>query len=195
MGLTPAAVLYDASGKALAVQDETTIPADTPGLLILGEGTDGKAYRPRVSPEGRWAVEQYPPIAPPGTTPFVLAADDPLEVGPNPIYHETVGPLIASGQDVHVQFLAGGAAGDPSETGSKVEIYWRIGAPAVDHLVERIYLSGSTVAVILPDANKARDGTTMTGNGSNSRLVIRRERLSVSAQEIDAVVRGYTEAT
>ncbi|MHA2429055.1 MAG: hypothetical protein ACXADB_13630, partial [Candidatus Hermodarchaeia archaeon] len=139
-------------------------------------------------------VATKPPSAPPGTTEFVLAQDDAnLEVGPSPIYHETESSVIGSGDDLFLQTIAAGAAGDPSERGSKVEIYWREGSTPTDHLVERIYLMGSTVLITLPNTHYTRDETQMTGNGTNTKLVIRRERLSTAAQEIDTVVRGYTQ--
>jgi len=188
--------LYDdANGVAMPVAQGVAIPSNTRGLLIAGRSYDGKSYFAEVSELGRVSVTTYPITAPPGTTPFVVAADTPIEVGPNPVYRETLGAVVAANTDLHVQFLAAGAAGDPSEKGSKVELYWREGAGPTDHLVERIYVSGATVSLSLPNTNLARDGTAMTGNGANTRLVVRRERLAVSAQEIDAVVRGYTEST
>lgn len=188
--------LYDDVNQvAMALAPEVAIPANTRGLLWLGEGADGKAYAPRVSDSGKVSVSSSPPEAPPGTTSFVIDASSPLEVGPNPVYDESNGPVIASGYDVHVQFFAAGAAGDPSEKGSKVELYWEEGAGPTRHLVERIYVAGATVALSMPNTNLTRDGTAMAGNGTNTRLVVRRERLATSAQEIDAVVRGYTEAS
>lgn len=187
--------LYDdVNNVAMAVAQDVAIPANTRSLLFSGRSYDGKSHIAEVSDIGRVSVTAFPISAPPGTTPFVVAADSPLEVGPNPSFEETLGAIVADDTDLHVQFFAAGAAGDPSEKGSKVEIYWREGSPATDHLVERVYVSGSTVSLTLPDTNLARDGTTMVGNGTNTRLVVRRERLSTSAQEIDAVVRGYTEA-
>jgi hypothetical protein len=72
-------------------------------------------------------------------------------------------------------------------------VYWREGAGPTDHLISRIYLTGQTVNLVLPNVHETRDGTSMTGNGTNTYIVIRRERLSTSAQEIDAEVRGFTE--
>ncbi len=186
--------LYDDVNQvALAVAREATIPANTRGILILGEAQDGKSYAVRVSGLGKVAVESSLPGPPPGTTEFVLSADDPLSVGPSPNYHETVSTAITNGEHLHIQFVAGGAEGDPSERGSMVEVYWREGGTPTDHLIERIFLTGETVYLSLPDTGKARDGTTLAGDGSTTKLVIRRERLSTSAQRVDAVVRGYTE--
>lgn len=194
MGISPAVILYDANSVAMAVERGVAIPAGTRTLLFAGEGVDGKAYTIQVEEDGKLRVASTPPTPPAGTTEFVLSADSPLEVGPNPTFQEKTSAAIANGETLKLQFVAGGAQGDPSESGSKVEVYWEEGAGPTRHLVERIYLSGATVYVSLPDVSKARDGTVMTGDGTNTKLVIRRERLSNSAQEIDAVVRGYTES-
>lgn len=187
--------LYDdANGVAMAVAQGVAIPENTRALLIAGRSYDGKSYIADVSDKGRVSVTTHLATAPPGTSPFVLDASSPLNVGPVPSYQETLGAIVANGYDLHIQFVAAGAEGDPSEKGSKVEVYWREGVGPTDHLVERIYVRGSTVSLSIPDSNLARDGTAMTGNGSNTRLVVRRIRLATSEQEIDGVVRGYTEA-
>ena len=179
----------------MAVARDVAIPVNTRALLFSGEGADGKAYVARVSDEGKVSVAESPATAPPGTTPFTLASDSPLEVGPNPTFQETVSSAIGNGLTLKIQFIAAGAAGDPSESGSKVEVYWREGAGPTDHLIERLYVSGATVYESLPDTSEARDGTPLNGDGSTTKVVVRRERLSNSAQEIDAVLRGYTETT
>lgn len=188
--------LYDdVNNVALPVVPDATVPTNTRALLWAGQGADDKAYIPRVDNNGKVSVAPSPPTAPPGTSAFTVDASSPLEVGPSPVYEDTNGPIIPSDTDVHIQYIAGGAAGDPSEKGSKIEVYWEEGAGPTRHLIERIYLSGATVAVTLPNTGAARDGTAMIGNNVNTRIVVRRERLSTSAQEIDAVVRGYTEAS
>jgi hypothetical protein len=140
-------------------------------------------------------VATRPQGIPAGTTEFVLAQDDvDLEVGPTPSYDETESAVIDNGHTLYLQSISSGAAGDPSEKGSKVEVYWREGAGPTDHLIDRLYVIGSSIQIQLPATSKARDGTDFVGDGSTTKVVIRRERLSTSAQEIDAVVRGYTEA-
>jgi hypothetical protein len=177
----------------LAVADGTAIPANTRGLLLSGADAEDVARRLLCDGEGKLKVAAQPPTPPPGTTEFVLAQDEAeLDVGPVPAFHETVSAAIANGEDLYLQSVSGGAAGDPSEKGSKVEVYWREGAGPTDHLIARIYLLGQTVVQTLPDVNKARDGTQLTGDGSTTKLVLRRERLSTSAAEIDGEVRGYT---
>jgi len=186
--------LVDGVNKVeLAVVHDTAVPANTRGLLVMGADSQDVARRLLTDGEGKLKVAAQPPSPPPGTTPFVLAGDTPLSVGPVPNYQEAVSAVISNGTKLYLQTVAAGAAGDPSENGSKVEVYWREGSPAVNHLITRMYLTGQTVNLVLPDAHTARDGTEMTGNGSNTYLVIRRERLSTAAQEIDAEVRGYTE--
>lgn len=164
------------------------------GLPVLGRDAEDKARFLFTEQDGTLRVASQPPSPPPGTTEFVLAQDEAdLIVGPTPSFDETESATIGNGVDLFLQFLSAGAAGDPSEKGSKVEVYWREGAGPTDHLIERVYLSGQTVNVTLPDVHKARDGTVLTGDGSTTKLVIRRERLSTAAQEIDAEVRGYTQ--
>lgn len=43
MSRSPAVILYDANGKALAVEDGVAIPANTPGVLIHGRDDSGDA--------------------------------------------------------------------------------------------------------------------------------------------------------
>lgn len=166
----------------------------------MGEGPAAVIVSPdgarqgEVESDGAVRVTDRGQRPPPGAVEFVLAADDPLSVGPTPQFHDTESAVITNTHTLYLQVIAAGAAGDPSEEGSKVEVYWREGAGPTDHLVERLYANGSTLFISLPNASKARDGTTMVGDGSTTKLIIRRERLSRSAQEIDAVVRGYTEA-
>jgi hypothetical protein len=163
------------------------------GIPILGRDAEDKARFLFTEEDGTLRVASQPPSPPPGTIPFVLAQDDAnLEVGPVPSYHDTESAVIANNVNLYIQTFVAGAAGDPSEKGSKVELYWREGAGPTDHLIARIYLTGQTVLETLPDVNESRDGTHLTGNGTNTKLVLRRERLSTSAAEIDGEVRGYT---
>jgi hypothetical protein len=85
-----------------------------------------------------------------------------------------------------LQQIVAGAALDSK--GSKVEVLFDNGTL---HTIERVYVTGFTNFGSYPDTNTARDGVVLVGNGTN-RIIIRRERLSGgSAQEVDAVVRGY----
>jgi hypothetical protein len=214
---SPAAILYDAAKNAVkTVQDSAdwllgTAARIHDGTNFLRLKKDGDSWTTEhgipvvahdkqdlvrkilAEPDGALIVAAKPPSAPPGTTSFVMAADTPLSVGPVPTFHETVSPAIGASVGLYLQTIAAGAAGDPTENGSKVEVYWREGSTPTDHLISRIYLSGQTVNEVLPNVNEARDGTALTGNGSNTYLVIRRQRLSTAAQEIDVEVRGYTE--
>lgn len=49
---SPAVILFDAEGKALAVRDGVAIPANTPGMIPLGKGTDGYSYFLRTVDDG-----------------------------------------------------------------------------------------------------------------------------------------------
>jgi hypothetical protein len=176
----------------LAVAHGVAVPADTRGLLAMAADGQGSARRILCDGEGKLKVAAQPPTAPPGTTPFVLPGDTPLVVGPVPVYEESASAVIGNGVKLYLQTLLAGAAGDPSEKGSRVEVLWEEGATPTRHLVTRVYVLGQSVLYTFPDVQVARDGTAMTGNGSNTKLILRRERLSVAAAEIDAEIRGYT---
>lgn len=188
-------VLYDdVNNIALAVADNTALPANTRGLMIAGIDDAGKSQFVTVEASGKLQVAAQPPQPPAGTTEFVLANSEAvLEIGGGDSPAETESAVIGNGVNLYIQQLVAGAAGDPSEKGSKVELYWREGAGPTDHLIDRVYVAGQTVVETLPDAHKARDGTVLTGNGTNTKLVLSRIRLSNADQEVDAIVRGYTD--
>lgn len=176
----------------VAVATDADSLAAAYGVPILARDAGGLARFILCEDDGKVRVASQPPSPPPGTTEFVLAQPEAnLEVGPFPRFHETVSAAVGNNVELYLQSFTAGAAGDPSEKGSKVEIYWREGAGPTDHLISRIYLSGQTVVQTLPDVHKARDGTAMIGDGTTTKLVLRRERISWSAQEIDGEIRGY----
>jgi hypothetical protein len=193
MSRTPAVILYDANSKPLAVKDGVAIPADTPALLFAGRDATDVSRDILVEADGTIRVATAPPSAPPGTTEFVLAGDDPLVMGGTDSPDDSDSAVVGNGVNLYVQTIVAGAAGDPSEKGSRIDLLWVEGGGPTEHLIERIYIRGSTLPVTLPDVNKARDGTALTGNGSNTFLRLRRIRLSNADQEVDAVVRGYTQ--
>jgi len=167
------------------------------GIGVLGK-TENDLFRfLQVEDTGKLVVASTPPAPPAGTTEFVLAVDESqLNVGAGGDVsspHTTLGSVIASGVTLALQLITVGSEGDPSESGSKVEVYWREGVGPTDHLVERLYVTGETVTLSVPSITKARDGTIMTGNGVNTRLVAVRTRQSTAAEEVDFVIRGYTE--
>lgn len=125
------------------------------------------------------------PVAPPNTTEVVVSADDPLEVATTSDTLYT----ITSGTVLHIQQLVAGAAGDPNEKGSKVEVYYS--SSTGEHLVERVYVIGETQFGSYPDTSTARDGTPLSGSGAGEALIIRRSKLGGTAREIDAVMRGF----
>lgn len=59
------ALLVDTNNNELPVQDNVTIPASTPGLIIMGSDQDGKAQRLAVSPLGNLLVTISPGDIPP----------------------------------------------------------------------------------------------------------------------------------
>jgi lipopolysaccharide export system protein LptA len=125
------------------------------------------------------------PEAPPNTTEVVISADDPLEVS---ISDDTT-YTITSGSVLHIQQLVAGAAGDPNEKGSKVEVLYS--SSIGEHLVERVYVIGETQFGSYPDTSTARDGTPLSGSGASELIIFRRSKLGGTAREIDAVLRGF----
>jgi len=55
-GESPAAVLFDENGVALAVEDEVLLPDGTRALLIAADGPNGNARFLRVNASGELAV-------------------------------------------------------------------------------------------------------------------------------------------
>jgi len=174
MSKNPTAYAYGYKGPA--AQD----------IAPIGAVQDGDKYR--LLTAGKTVVT--PPAPPTGATKVSIDASDPLEVGPNPTFRETE-YTIPDGMTFYLQFIAAGAEGDPTESGSKVEVYYDVNGTR--HLVERSHLTGFTVAVAYDDLDEARDGTVMVGSGTLNKIVVRRQRMSTSANEIDAVVRGYVQ--
>ena len=191
-GDSPAVILYDATGNALAVSDGVTIPASTKGLLFHGKDIEGKAALPHVLHQSGFdslsvvgSVSVVPPMSPPGTTVVTIAADMPLDIS-GVVDTEYV---IPDETTFHLQQITAGAEGDPTEKGSKIDVLYYDGA--IEHIIDRLYVSGFTTTVSYPSIGEARDGTDLLGNGSTKKIVVRRIRLSGTSQEVDAVVRGH----
>jgi hypothetical protein len=84
-----------------------------------------------------------------------------------------------------------GAGHDPSERGTQVDLIYYDGS--TEHVVARFFVENTTFEIQLADISKARDGTTMTGNGTTKKLIIRRTRLSSADQRVDVHVQAYEE--
>lgn len=149
----------------------------------IGVTIDGTNYLLMVSAK----IKPGLPTPPAGATIVQVPADDPLDVGPSPTYRNTDYP-IPDGKTLYIQQIIVGSQGDPTEAGSKVEVIYHDGSD--DHLVQRIYVAGATVFVPFDDLSIARDQAVMVG-GTGKYLRISRIRMSVSKQEIDAVLTGY----
>jgi hypothetical protein len=176
----------------LAIEDGELVPTDTRSLLISGADQLGYGHRLVTDGEGVLKVSAQPPLPPPGTNPYqVYVPDADLSISAPPSYHDTEGAIVGDGDHVKLQVFTAGAAGDPNERGSRIDVLWREGAGPTDHIIERMYVGGQTVTVVLPDVHDSRDGTDMIGDGSTTKIVIRRWRLSNAASEVDAIVRGY----
>lgn len=177
----------------LAEADTTT---GLKGLLPVAKTAQDLSTFLLAQPDGALIVANKPPSAPPGTTEYQASVDEAeLDVGQGGDVaspHTSLGPIVPNGETLTLQSVEVGTEGDSSENGSVIEVYWREGVGPTDHIVGRYYVMGETVQVVLPDVSEARDGTPFTGDGSTTRIVVVRRRLSVAALEIDFVIRGYT---
>ena len=193
-GESPAAILVDKDGNIL-----TTISGTVSGTIGLATAISGReGYVADVVTDttddfNRLAVSGKVSISPPpppiNADEVVIAADTPLEINNQNSPHDTA-YVITSGKTLYVQQIVAGAEGDPTERGSKVEVIFN--ENGTEHIMERIYVAGFTQFGIYPDTSTARDGTLMVGNaGGTNTLIVRRARQSNSAQEIDAVIRGF----
>jgi len=190
------AVLYEKDGSgSISVPASGDSTASKRGIGILGRTAANLFRFLLVQNGGELVVASSPPAPPPGTTEFVFAiSESEIDVGSGGQVaspHTSIGAVIANGVNLFIQSISAGQEGDPAESGSVVEIFWREGAGPTDHLIARIFV-GPTVSFLYPNTNKTRDGTQMTGNGTNTRLVVKRTRLSTAALQVDFDVRGYT---
>lgn len=188
--------LYDADGCLILVKDGAAMSdEENRAMLIAGHDHQNEQIRftemihdPtdnvwRLAVVGK--VQQVIPPPPPGIERVTVAADNPLSITG---IHDTE-YIITTGKTFYLQHIAVGAEGDPTEKGSKIEVYFK--ENSTEHIVERVYVTGFTQYGIYPDTSTARDSTTMLGDGT-SKLIIRRSRMGASsAQEIDVVLRGY----
>jgi hypothetical protein len=141
----------------------------------------------RLQIEGKVSITAPP--TPPGGTDFILAAESPLEISQAQSPHLT-SVVLPTSTTLFITQIVAGCQGDPSADGSKVEVFFWDGT--TERIIDRIYVTGFTEFGNYPNVSKTRDGTTLSGDGTNE-LRIYRSRLSNSAQEIDAVVRGFTQ--
>jgi hypothetical protein len=195
-GANQKAVLVDGVNTVeLAVVDGALLPANTRGITFAGIDDEGKTQFIALEADGKLKSTSVPPTPPANTIETVYAQEESdLEVvTPSGNPHNT-DFIIPTGKTFYLQFFSGGSEGDPSEKGSKFELFY-IDSSSVSHIVTRQYLYGQSLSGTFPDTAKARDGTTMVGNGSTTKMRIRRERLSNATGEIDVEVRGYLKDT
>ncbi len=133
-------------------------------------------------------VTVAPPPVPAGSTPVLLVSDAPLSIA---IDTDGTPFVIPNGETFYLTQIAAGAAGDPTEKGSAVELFFSPDGGTTEKIVQRLYVSGFTTTANFEPQNTSRDGTAMLGDGTAT-VFIRRRRLSGTSQEVDAVVQGYT---
>ena len=153
------------------------------GTVVSGVDSTGAVKQMAVSSQGAINVTVVGSVPPDGVEGVSIYADSPLVVGS----HDTTYVIPNGEHFVLQQFTAGNE--DPTK-GAIVTILFDDGT---EHVIQRGYLAGFTVDFPLPNIAEARDGTILTGNGTNT-IIVRREKLSGTNIQIDAVVRGYSEA-
>jgi hypothetical protein len=170
----------DASGARVNNGRLQIIPADASGNPVaVNYDSDRGLYLLAISGQ----VVVGPPPMPSGATPVNISADTPLNVNGTDDTNYT----ITNGTTFCLQQLVAGAEDSPVAAGSVVEVIFDDGA---EHVVARIYVAGFTNIVSYLDLCKARDGTTLTGNGTNE-IIIRRRRLSNQTLEVEGVLNAY----
>lgn len=100
---------------------------------------------------------------------------------------------ITNGKTFTLQTVSGGAQGDPTESGSRIDVLYEDGGaspPGSEHLIARIYIVASTNGLV-PLRAVALDGTSLDGDGSTKKIILRRIRLSNGNQELFGLVVGH----
>lgn len=158
---------------------------DGDGTNVVDVETDAADGKQRLAIVGKVSVSA--PATPPSATPVTIAGDTPLSISTT----QNTEYVIPDGETFTLSVVEAGAAGDPTEKGSKIEVIYD--EDGTEKIIERIYITGQTVAVY-PDTSEARDGTSLVGNAAGTyKIILRRIRLSGTSQEVDAVVRGYVQ--
>ena len=171
MSDSPASILFDEYGSPIATVsgvDGVRLGVDTAPIVLAID-------QPVL------AVSIVPQPIPPGSVGVFIAADNPLIVNTDDTTF-----TIPSGKTFYLQQIIVGNE-DPAK-GARVEVLYDDGT---ERMVARTYTAGETVAVPIANQSVARDGTTMSGTGSNT-IIVRRSKLTGSDLQVDAVVRGYT---
>lgn len=187
MSRSPAAILFDSAGNPLSIQPDVAIPADTPLLLAGASDAASVARLLQVDGSGRLKTVVAPASPPAASTPISISQP---EANLNVSNFANTDYVIPNGQTFYLQQLTAGAEGDPTEAGSRVDVLY-LDAASAEHLITRIYVAGQTLSVAYADVSSARDGTALAGNGTTTRIRLRRIRKGGGSQEIDAEIRGY----
>jgi hypothetical protein len=185
--------IVDHNDVALDLARNTTVPAGSRGLLMVGEDGTGKAQAADVRVDALDGVRRLqiagsitlsPPAAPPATTAVTITFSGALAISTD----QTDNYVITNAKRFVVQQIVCGSEGDSTEKGSCIEVSYFNGTTAL--LLERVYINGFTTEVY-PQTDKSRNGTLCDGNGTTKTIRVVRRRLSGASQEVDFVVRGY----
>lgn len=171
-------VIKDQNGINLAVQNDTTIPQNTKGILVLGVDTNGTAQRIALTEDGRLITSTAVQSPPNRVTVNVTAKSSITSTtGVDDEY------IIPSGSSVTIQQLSAGA--ESNTAGSRVELYYSATAAKTGMtLVSVLYVNGSS-------ATEPISYESPFGDGINNRIVLRRVRSSNSSAEVFGRWSGY----
>jgi hypothetical protein len=171
-------ILKDVNGLALDAAHAATIPAALRHLVAAGVDADDIVRRLLATSDGRLITSSVV-SAPPGRTPVNFEVQS--NVAGNGSADTTY--LIPSGETLTIQRFAGGAQGDASGSGSKIELWYD---PA-----------GTGTGMTLVRTGYVRDGNfefsldnEYTGDGT-ALMRVRRTRFSGGALEMAAFFDGY----
>lgn len=187
-------VLYS-GGREVALNNGDVLDDTQPVLVIGGKSDQSDIARPILLDDyGAVKTVNTPPVPPPNATAVAVSQDDTYLSIDGTDSPDDTEYTIPNGKTFYLQNLLGGAEGDPSEKGSRLDAVY-IDSSSVEHVISRLYLVGQTISSVFADTPVARDGTQMNGNGSSTKIVLRRIRLSNAAQEVDGEIRGYIKDT
>jgi len=157
---------------------------DGNGTILADVSTDPIDAFNRLAVEGKVSISN--PMAPAGTTAVQYA---PSPLGFMGVDTDTF--VITDGKTLTIQSIFAGAEGDPTEKGSKVEVFYTPDGGATEKIIDRIYITGDTIS-LFPDVKKSRDGTSLLGIAVNQgKIIIRRTHFGGVSKEFDVVVRGF----
>jgi hypothetical protein len=133
-------------------------------------------------------VVPYPPSPHPGSTGKYVQTSAPLTVNESNSPHDTE-YVITNGKTFYIQEIYIRAGHNPSEMETQVEFIYYDGS--AEHLFDLFFTGFPSDKQMYGDRGDALDETTMEGNGTTKKFIIRLTRLSSTEHKIYVRVEGY----